>query len=134
VAGGIAALAIAAATTAYTLTHSHSGHAAGEVYGTFGSFGVPSGSTPKEVLARLGPPDRKRGGCWIYGVSGHTFHGVKILPQIAGIDAVRYCFYGGVVSIVEDHWRKVNGLDPFGEPWVGPMSFGCGGKPCQNTV
>ncbi len=111
--------------------NSHNGNTAGEVYGTFGSFGIPSGSTSKEVLARLGPPDQKRGGCWIYRVNGDTFHGTKILPQIAGIDAVRYCFFGGdVVSTVEDHWRPVNGRDPYPHPWMAPMVFGCGGQAC----
>src|SRR6476469_8840978 len=86
VAGAVVAVVIAGGAVAYTLMDSHGSHAAREVYGTFGSFGVASGSKPEEVIARLGPPDKKYGGCWIYRVSGHSFHGNKILPQIAGID------------------------------------------------
>lgn len=128
----IASLLIAGGAVAFVMMSSHSGHAAGEVYGTFGSFGIPSGATSKEVLARLGAPDEKRDGCWVYRVNGKTFHGTRILPQIAGIDAVRYCFWStvGVVSNVEDHWRPVNGLNPFAHPWMAPIEFGCGGEPC----
>jgi hypothetical protein len=88
VTAAIASLLIAGGAVAFVMMSSHSGHAAGEVYGTFGSFGIPSGATSKEVLARLGAPDEKRDGCWVYRVNGKTFHGTRILPQIAGIDAV----------------------------------------------
>lgn len=131
---GVAAVAVAGLLVFFgrVSQHSRNGHAVGEVYGTFGSFGIASGSTAKEVLAKLGPPDEKRSGCWIYRVSGPTFHGTKILPQIAGIDAVRYCFgFGnGLVSDVEDHWRPVNGQNPYRYPWMAPMEFGCGGRAC----
>ena len=132
VVAGIAALIVAGGATAYAVTCSGGGGTdpTKEVYGTFGAFGVDSGSTPAQVRAKLGEPDRKRAGCWIYGVHGTSFHGSPVLPQISGIVAVRYCFLDGVVSVVEDHWRKVKGKDPFPTPWVGPLSFGCGGKPC----
>jgi hypothetical protein len=133
VAGAIAAVATAGGAIAYTVVNSHSSHVEREVYGTFGSFGVPSGSEPKEVLARLGPPDKKRGGCWIYRVSGHTFHGTKLIPQIAGIDAVRYCFYSGVVAIIEDHWRPGTYNLQQG-PWQAPVTYGCGDGPCNHQA
>lgn len=129
---GIAALIVASAVTALVITQSGS-HASKEVFGTFGAFGVTDGMRSAEVLARFGAPDQKRSGCWIYRIREGTFHGIKLLPQVAGIDAVRYCFYGGVVTVIEDHWRLVNGISAFGQPWIAPLTFGCGGKPCQRS-
>ena len=108
------------------------GQTAGEVYGMFRQLRHPEWLYIVEVLARLGPPDQKRGGCWIYRVNGQTFHGTKILPHIAGTSAVRYCFFGGdgAVSTVDDDWRPVNGRDPYQYPWMAPMVFGCGGQAC----
>lgn len=99
-----------------------------EVYGTFGAFGISYGTTARQLLARLGAPDQEAGGCWIYRIRGATFHGNKILPQIAGMQAVRYCFSFGVVQTIEDQWR---GPHPFGKPWVPPTTWGCGGGPCR---
>lgn len=135
----VAALVIAAGVAAYVMTHSGSSspgraskasRSSAEVYGTFGAFGVAYGVRSRQLLARFGPPDQRRGGCWIYRISGQTFHGTKLGPQLAGVDAVRYCFYSGVLAIIEDHWRKTNGKYPYREPWAAPITYGCGGHAC----
>lgn len=102
-----------------------------EVFGTFGAFGVAYGARGSRLLTRFGAPDQKRGGCWIYRIRGGAFHGIKLIPQIAGIDAVRYCFYSGVVATIEDHWRRGMHNSPDPGPWTAPVTFGCAGKPCQ---
>jgi hypothetical protein len=104
-----------------------------EVYGTFGAFGVAYGVRPSQLLKRFGAPDQKRNGCWIYRI-GDTFRGIKLNPQTAGMDAVRYCFYSGVLAIIEDHWPPgVRNHLPSGA-WYAPMTYGCGGGPCSNRV
>lgn len=103
-----------------------------EVYGTFGAFRVAYGVRGSRLLKGFGAPDAKRGGCWIYRIrGGASFHGVKLIPQIAGMDAVRYCFFSGVVAMIEDHWRPGMHNSPDPEPWTAPVTFGCAGKPCQ---
>jgi hypothetical protein len=102
-----------------------------EVFGTFGTFGVAYGVRGSQLLRRFGPPDQKRDGCWIYRIRGGAFHGIKLIPQIAGMDAVKYCFYSGVVAIIKDHWRPGIHNSPEPEPWTAPVTFGCAGKPCQ---
>jgi hypothetical protein len=104
-----------------------------EVYGTFGAFGVSYGVRGSQLLTRFGPPDQKRGGCWIYRVRGGAFHGIKLIPQIAGIDTVRYCFYSSVVAIIEDHWRPGTYNAQTG-PWTAPVTYGCGDGPCKNQA
>ncbi len=104
-----------------------------EVYGTFGAFSIVSGMHANEVIARLGEPDQKRNDCWIYRIHGETFHGIKILPQIAGMDAVRYCFYVSVVAMIEDHWRKGT-YNPQIGPWQAPVTYGCGNGPCKHQA
>ena len=135
--GGIAALTIIGGITALLVTRSGSPNRSGnekqtptEVYGTFGAFGVSYGKTARDLVAQLGVPDRKRHGCWTYRINGGSFNGIKLLPQIAGMDAVRYCFYSGVVATIEDHWRPGTG-DPSPNPWIPPLQFGCGGQPCH---
>lgn len=134
--GVVALLVLAGAITAVLITGSGgpsrstpSRTSPKVVYGTFGAFGISYGWRPQQVLTLLGAPDQKAGGCWIYRIRGATFHGNKILPQIAGMDAVRYCFSEGVVQTIEDHW--VNARGPFGKPWVPPTTWGCGGGPCH---
>lgn len=138
----IAALIIAAGVTAFLLTRSGSsspgrsskaGPSSKEVYGTFGAFSIVSGMHANEVTALLGEPDQKRNSCWVYRIHGETFHGIKVIPQIAGMDAVRYCFYAGVVAMIEDHWR--NGTyDPQIGPWQAPVTYGCGNGPCKHQA
>ena len=104
-----------------------------EVYGTFGAFGVADGARGSQVLRRFGAPDQKRNSCWIYRIRGGMFHGIKIIPQIAGMDAVRYCFYDGVVAIIEDHWRPGT-YNPQLGPWTAPVTYGCGDGPCKHQA
>lgn len=99
-----------------------------EVYGTFGAFGVSYGTSARQLFARLGAPDQKQGSCWMYRIRGGRFNGIKLLPQIAGMDAVRYCFYSGVIATIEDHWHPPH---PVGKAWLPPLTFGCGGGPCH---
>jgi hypothetical protein len=140
--GAVAALSVAGAVAALTATHSGMSHHGGgrshtrpqsskEVYGIFGAFGISYGTRPRQLLARLGAPDRKRAGCWIYRIRGGTFHGFKLIPEIARMDTVRYCFFSGVVSIIEDHWRPAHPGSPDPQPWIAPLEFGCGGRPCK---
>ena len=104
------------------------------VYGTFGAFGVAYGAHGKQLLARFGTPDQKRNGCWMYRVSGDAFHGIKLNPQTAGMDAVRYCFYSGVVALIENHWPSgIRNQLPSGK-WMAPLTYGCGGGPCENQI
>jgi hypothetical protein len=136
--GASAALLIAATVTATVLV-TGSGKASKSarrqsskvLYGTFGAFGISDGATGRQLLARFGSPDRKRNGCWIYRIRGGVFHGINVLPQIGGVDAVRYCFYSGVVSVIEDHYRAGSHENPFPQPWIPPLEFGCGGKQCH---
>ena len=139
----ILAVAIAAGVTAWLLMRSGSSDPSREstavqppkaITGTFGSFGIPYGMRGKELAARFGEPDQKRNSCWIYRIRGATFHGIEFVPETAGMDAVRYCFYAGVVAIIEDHWRKVNGTYPSHEPWTAPVTFGCGSSKCHSSV
>lgn len=102
-----------------------------EVFGTFGAFGVVYGIRGSQLLKQLGAPDQKRDGCWIYRIRGGVFHGIKLIPQIAGMDAVKYCFFSGVVAFIKDHWRAGMHNSPDPEPWTAPLTFGCAGKPCQ---
>ena len=102
-----------------------------EVFGTFGAFGVAYGTHGTQLLARFGAPDQKRNGCWIYRIHGTTFRGIKLIPQIVGMDAVRYCFFSGVVATIEDHWRPGMQKSPEPGPWTAPVTYGCGGKSCQ---
>jgi hypothetical protein len=104
-----------------------------EVYGTFGTFGVAYGVHGSQLLEEFGAPDQKRGGCWIYRIRGGEFHGIKLIPQIAGMDAVRYCFYIGVVAMIEDHWRPGT-YNPQLGPWTAPVTYGCGGGPCKHQA
>ena len=133
-AAAVAAAVVAVGATLY-FTHS-SGHTAApakEIYGTFGAFGVSDGSTHKQLLAKLGAPDAKRAGCWIYKIHGDTFHGMKLI-QLPYVDAVEYCFYGNVVSDIEDHRTYPAAvIKRFGpqKPWSPPLTYGCGGKPCH---
>lgn len=139
--GTVAAVIIVGAVVVFVVAWSGSSGRNGsqsqtskEVFGTFGAFGISSGMHGRELAARLGEPDQKRNSCWIYRIHGKSFHGIKIVPQTAGMDAVRYCFFSGVVAIIEDHWRKVNGKDPYPEPWTAPITFGCGSRPCQHLA
>ena len=105
-----------------------------EVYGTFGAFGVAYGARGRQLLTRFGRPDRKRNGCWIYRVDGDAFHGIKLNQQTAGMDAVRYCFYSGVVAIIENHWPPgIRNHSPSGK-WLVPLTYGCGGGPCKLQI
>lgn len=137
----VVVLVIAAAITGLVLATSGSSSSSQsttqtskEVYGVFGAFGITDGMRESQVLARLGPPDHKRNGCLVYRVHGQTFHGFNLHPQLTGVDAVRYCIYVGVVSVIEDHWHPVNGAPLVGYPWSAPMQYGCGGKPCQRQT
>jgi hypothetical protein len=102
-------------------------------FGTFGTFGVVYGVHGSQLLARFGAPDQKRHGCWMYRIRGEAFHGIKLIPQIAGMDAVRYCFYNGVVAIIKDHWRPGT-YNPQLGPWTAPVTYGCGGGPCKHQA
>jgi hypothetical protein len=104
-----------------------------EVYGTFGAFGVAYGARESQLLTRFGSPDQKRNGCWIYRIRNGEFHGIKLIPQIAGMDTVRYCFYTGVVAVIEDHWRPGTYNAQQG-PWLAPVTWGCGNGPCRNQA
>lgn len=137
---GIAALIIACTVAVFVLARSPGGKASGsptqsinDVSGIFGAFGIAYGTTRSALAARFGEPDRKRDGCWIYIIRGGTFHEMKLLPQIGSMDAVRYCFFDAVVSLIEDHWRPGQKKSPAPVPWAPPLEFGCGGKPCQQT-
>jgi hypothetical protein len=123
-------LLTAAGVAGFFVTHSGSSHSVKEVYGTFGTFGVSYGSTGKQVVARVGTPDQKHGSCWIYRVRNATLGSVTLPQQVAEIDAVRYCFAEGIVSVIEDHWPSGSGWP---HPWDPPVTYGCGGKKCVNT-
>lgn len=64
------------------------------------NLGIPYGTTPRQLLARLGPPDRRRGNCWTYAA-----HAGSVRSIYAGeyTDAVRFCFVAGIVSDIHDH-------------------------------
>jgi hypothetical protein len=102
-----------------------------EVFGTFGAFGVVYGVRGSQLLKQLGAPDQKRDGCWIYRIRGGAFNGIKLIPQIAGMDAVKYCFFSGVVAFIKDHWRPGMHGSPDPKPWTAPVEYGCGGGPCK---
>jgi hypothetical protein len=102
-----------------------------EVYGTFGTFGVAYGVHGSQLLARFGAPDQKRNGCWIYRIYGDAFHGIKLNAQTAGMDAVRYCFYIGVVAIIKNHWPPGIRNNSQSGVWLAPLTYGCGGGPCK---
>lgn len=133
-AAAVAAVVVAGA--AVYLTQSGGGHKptpVKEVYGTFGAFGISDGTTPKQLLAKFGAPDRKHGTCWIYDIHGDTFRGQKLI-QLPYVDGVEYCFYGNVVSDIEDHRTyPASVVKRFGpqKPWSPPLTYGCGGKPCH---
>lgn len=138
--GGIAGLIIASTVAVFVLARSSGGNAsrsptrsAKEVYGIFGAFGIAYGTAPSQLLARFGEPDRKSNRCWMYRIRGGAFPGTKLMPEIAGMNAVRYCFFAGVVSMIEDHWRPGQKKSPAPGSWTPPLEFGCGGKPCQQT-
>jgi len=142
VTAAVAALVIAAGVAAYVVTHSGSSspgraskasRSSAEVYGTFGAFGVAYGARESQLLTRFGPPDQKRNGCWIYRIRNGEFHGIKLIPQIAGMDTVRYCFYTSVVAVIEDHWRSGT-YNPQQGPWLAPVTWGCGNGPCRNQA
>jgi hypothetical protein len=104
------------------------------VYGTFGAFGIAYGVRGSRLLTRFGRPDRKRNGCWIYRIHGDAFRGIELNAQTAGMDAVRYCFFSGVVATIENHWPPgVRNTKPSGE-WLAPLTYGCGGGPCKLNV
>jgi hypothetical protein len=128
----------AGGVTAFLVTRSGSSHSSKEVYGTFGTFDVSYGSTEKQVLAKVGAPGQKRNGCWIYRIRNATLGGVKLPQEVAEMDAVRYCFAAGVVSVIEDHYPPGSNAAPtnlggHGSDWFVPITFGCGGKRCVNT-
>lgn len=133
-AAAIALVAVAIGATVYaTQSGGHSSGPPKEIYGTFGAFGVSYGTTGKQLLAKFGPPDAKRGGCWIYRIHGDTFRGIKLI-QLPYVDGVRYCFYGKVVSEIEDHRTYPAAVvKRFGpeKPWSPPLTYGCGGKACH---
>jgi hypothetical protein len=132
--GTVATLIAVGAVVVFVIASSGSSSRSGsskEVYGTFGTFGVAYGIRGSQLLKRFGEPDQKRNGCWIYRIRGTVFHGIKINPQTAGMDAVRYCFYVGVVATIQDHWRPGMHMP---EPWTAPVTFGCGGGPCKRQV
>lgn len=131
VAAGIVAFAVTRPGSSSPARSSKLGHKSAEVFGTFGSFGITYGLTQDELAARVGQPFQKRNGCWTYRVHGGTFAGVSIPSQLGTVDAVRFCFFSGGVATIGDHWRQVNGRDPYGHPWVPPVTFGCGGGPCH---
>ena len=128
-AAGIAVLAAGAGIAVYA-THLPGASAAKEVYGTFGAFGVSYGDTRTQLVARVGRPDRKRNGCWIYDVHDARLGDSTVPAQVGGMDAVRYCFAEGVVSVIEDHWPPRSGWP---HPWIPPVTYGCGGKKCVVT-
>jgi hypothetical protein len=105
-----------------------------EVYGTFGTFGVAYGIRGSQLLTRFGAPDQKRNGCWIYRIHGDAFHGIKLNAQTAGMDAVRYCFYSGVVAIIENHWPPGIRNNSQSGAWLAPLTYGCGGGPCKLKI
>lgn len=138
--GGITAVIVVFAAAVFVFARSPGGSASrgpdrstSVVYGIFGAFGIAYGTTPRQLLARAGEPDRKSNGCRTYVIRGGTFNGIKLLPQIAGMDAVRYCFFDGVVSIIADHWRPGQKRSPAPGPWTPLLEFGCGGRPCRQT-
>lgn len=140
---GVASLVIGVAVTSFLVTHtgrsspdrsSRTSQPSKEVYGTFGAFGVSYGTHRTELLARFGEPDQKRNSCWIYRVSRTSFHGIKLNPQTVGMDAVRYCFYGGAVAIIENHWPPGIRNHSQSGKWLAPLTYGCGGGPCISTV
>ena len=128
-ASGIVLVAVGAGA-AVSVTHSSTHSTGKEVYGTFGAFGVSYGWTANHVRAQVGAPSRKRNACWVYDVRNATLGGTKLPAEVGEIDAVRYCFAEGVVSVIEDHWPPGSGWP---HPWNVPVTFGCGGKKCVNT-
>jgi hypothetical protein len=139
--GAVATLVAAGAVVVFVITWSGSSSRSGrerrtskEVYGTFGTFSVAYGARGNQLLARFGAPDQKRNGCWIYRIHGDAFHGIKLNPQTAGMDAVKYCFYTGVVAIIKNHWPPgIRNNSPSGA-WIEPLTYGCGGGPCKLKV
>ena len=53
--------------------------------------GVAYGDAPKQVLAKVGSPTKKRGACWIY--SANRSNGHYIIGKF--VDRLRYCFGDG---------------------------------------
>jgi hypothetical protein len=53
--------------------------------------GVAYGDDPKHVLAKVGPPTKKQGACWIYSPSGSNSQ--YVIGKF--VDGVRYCFGDG---------------------------------------
>ena len=136
--GTIAALVIVGAVAVFVIASSGSSRRNGSptdtakpVYGTFGAFGITYGARRSQVRARFGAPDQKRNGCWIYHVSADAFHGIKLSPQTTGMDAVRYCFFSGVVAVIENHWPPGIRNHKKGGEWLAPLTYGCGGGPCK---
>jgi hypothetical protein len=86
-------------------SHPASNHAK-ETLGAPENLGVPFGASPAKVVARLGQPNAKQAGCWIYGVKD----GAKEIGNGFGqwIDKVKYCFSEGatggqVVADISSH-------------------------------
>lgn len=82
---------------------------------------ISFGFTPKQVLARIGPPNSKRGTCWTYAAHKGVVSGIYAGPYT---DAVRFCFANGIVSDVHDHeiaytWRHQR----VPAKWSLPMTF-----------
>lgn len=105
-----------------------------EIFGTFGAFGIAYGTRASRLLARFGTPEQRNNGCWIYRVRGGSFRGIKLSAQEAGMDAVRYCFFSGVVAIIENHWPPGVRNNSLSGEWLAPLTYGCGGGPCKVRV
>lgn len=66
--------------------------------------GIPYGTRPQQVLQRLGRPERKEAGCWLYRAHAAKINGVGIDPSV---DAMKFCFADGVVSFIYSHYVAV---------------------------
>ena len=84
------------------------------------NLGLVNGAKQQQVLHRLGRPTSKQGRCWIYRTNAGRYNGTYVGKYI---DAVRFCFIGGVVSDIEDHWIAVTNLPP---SWRAPVVFSSG--------
>lgn len=78
-----------------------------EALGAPEDLGIPYGASPSQVLRRLGRPNGKRPGCWIYRVR----NGAQEIGDGFGqwVDAVEYCFAEGptggrAVSLIQSHF------------------------------
>jgi len=100
------------------------------------NLGVAYGARPEQVLRRLGHPNRKQAGCWIYDAPDGKVNGHATL-QGAGVDAMKYCFAEGatgglVVTRIEWHYKastyhKVH----YPAAWGQPEYIGCNTQhPC----